>query len=455
MGSNSSFSRIISEDTFYKAVVALLIGLPVVEFITEIISRFNDAVIPSFFQPQILSLFGIVGTVLTLIYLIDHIVHKKLRIADIFYLTLVFFMVIAAVFSLNPGEYSAGYVFYCENPLHFLAYYWLFFAGTLIDNSKYRKNILLVFLAVALFESIFAFLQTFDIELSYSLYYHTSRTAYGLTQNSNFYGGMCVLLLAGVTGLYVFAGNFTDSKVKEYALPVAAGFLFYTMLGSRARLAWIGFAAMVVFYIISFAVMYRRDKDKKVLKAALKRSLILLGVYLAVFLITFFFTDYIREATTRSYWEMANGDVDAMGSDRIYNWRMGLAQVPEHWLTGVGLDNYRYVFVSDPGYHDGMYLQDKAHNEYLHTLVTQGVPALINYLALLIFAGSGAVKSIINETSYKRRAITWTLLGMFITYVAQAMFNSSINYVVIYFWLVIGLITPRTVLRSTKNELKS
>ncbi len=453
MSSNNSLGRFISVEVFYKAVVALLVGLPVLEFFTEILCRFNDDIIPSFFQPQLLSLFGILGTLMTALYWIYTIVEKrKLRIADIFYLTLVFFMVISAVFSLNPGEFSAGSLFYCENPMHFLTYYWLYFAGTLIDNAKYRKNLLFVFIAVALFESIFAFLQTFDIELSYSLYYHTSYTAYGLTQNSNFYGGMCILFIACISGVYIFADNIINSKLKDYVLPTAAGFIFYTMIGSRARLAWVGFIALVLFYVISFIVMFRRDKDKKVLRAALKRALILLGIYFAVFLIAFFFTDYIREITTRSYWEVANGDVDAMGSDRIYNWRMGLAQVPKHWLTGVGLDNYRYVFVSDPGYHDGMYLQDKAHNEYLHTLVTQGVPALINYLALLIFAAKGAVKAIIDETSYKRRAVIWILLGMFITYTAQALFNSSINYVVIYFWLVIGLITPRTALRTQKTN---
>lgn len=445
MGKSNVLGRVISEEVFYKAVVALLVSLPVVEFFTEILCRFNSDIIPSFFQPQVLSLFGILGTLMTMLYWISSFVERrKLRIADIFYLTLVFFMVVSAVFSLNPGEYSAGYLFYCENPMHFLAYYWLYFAGTLIDNIKYRKNLLFVYIGVALFESIFAFLQTFDIELSYSLYYHTPNTAYGLTQNSNFYGGMCILFIACISGVYIFSDNIVESKIKKYALPVASGFLFYTMIGCRARLAWVGFATLAVFYVIAFTVMFKRDKDKKVLKAALKRSFILLGVYFAVFLIAFFFTDYIRESATRSYWEVANGDVDAMGSDRIYNWRMGLSQVPGHWLTGVGLDNYRYVFVSDPGYHEGMYLQDKAHNEYLHTLVTQGVPALINYLALLVFTARGAVKSILDETSYKRRAVTWILLGMFITYTAQALFNSSINYVVIYFWLVIGLLIPRS-----------
>lgn len=456
MGKQGVFDRLVSEEMFYKVVVILLAGLPVIELITEILGKFNEEIIPSFFQPQVISLFGILGTLMTVTYLLTSYVQtKKLRTADIFYLTLVFFMVLSAVFSLNPGVYSDGYVFYCENPFHFLAYYWLFFAGSIIDNRKYRKNLLFLFLAVALFEGVFAFLQTFDIELSYSLYYHVARTAYGLTQNSNFYGGMCVLLLAGVSGMYVFADTFADTKVKEYALPAIAAFLFYTMLGSRARLAWIGFAATVIFYVISLIIMTKRDKNKAILKPAVKRALILLGVFAVVFLITFFFTDYITEAATRSYWEVANGDVDKMGSDRLYNWRMGLAQVPKHWLTGVGLDNYRYVFVSDPGYRDGMYLQDKAHNEYLHTMVTQGIPALINYLALLIFTCIGAVKSILNETSKERRAVTWILLGMFITYIAQALFNSSITYVVVYFWLVIGLIIPRTVAGTRKNELKS
>ena len=453
MVTKNSFGRLISEELFYKAVIVLLAGLPVVELFTEIIGRFNEDIIPSFFQPQILALFGIFGTVLTLIYLVTSIAERKsLRIADIFYFTLLFFMIISAVFSRNPGVYSAGYLFYCENPLHFLAYYWLFFAGSIIDNKKYRKNILFVFLGVAVFEGIFAFLQTFDIELSYSLYYHVARTAYGLTQNSNFYGGMCVLLLAGVSGMYVFADSVVDTKVKEYALPVIAAFLFYTVLGSRARLAWVGFSAMIIFYLISLIIMYRRDKTKEIMKPAIKRALILLGTFAAVFIVVYFFTDYIREATVRSYWEVANGDIDKMGSDRIYNWKMGLAQVPGHWLTGVGLDNYRYAFVSDPGYVEGMYMQDKAHNEYLHTMVTQGVPALVNYLALLVFAGTGAVKSILGETSREKRAVMWILLGMFVTYVTQAFFNSSITYVVIYFWLVVGLIFPRASVSSRKSN---
>ena len=102
-----------------------------------------------------------------------------------------------------------------------------------------------------------------------------------------------------------------------------------------------------------------------------------------------------------------------------------------------------------------MYVQEKGHNEYLHTMVTQGIPALINYLALLVFACSGAVKSILKRASGEERAVTWILLGMFTAYAVQAMLNSSIINVVVYFWLVVGLITPRTVIKPDKNRLNS
>ena len=454
MNLRNSIRSICSEKAFYMSVIGLLVALPLAEFITEIIWRFNEDIMPSFFQPQILMAFGIIGTLLTVLYWVSaDYGRRKFRIADVFYFTLLFFMILSAVFSKNPGEYSRGYAFYCENPLHFLAYYWLYFAGTLIDDKKYRRNILFVYLGVALFQGIFAFLQTFNIELAYCPSYHAERAAYGLTQNSNFFAGLCLVFAACASGVYIFADELNIPKKMRYLILVLAAFLFYVMLGSRARLAWVGFAGLLIFYIISMAVMFRKDKES--VRAPLKRSLILAGCFLAVFLAALFFTDYIREATVRSYWEVANGDVDKIGSDRIYNWKMGLSSVPGHWLTGVGLDNYSYVFLSDPGYQFGMYVQEKGHNEYLHTMVTQGVPALINYLALLIYACGGAVKSILKRSSGEERAVTWILLGMFASYAVQAFFNSSIINVVVYFWFVIGLITPRTVIKPDKNRLNS
>lgn len=448
--SGISLNSFISEEVFYKVVLALVISMPVVEFFTEILSRFTD-IFPCFFQPMILSLFGVFGTMLVVIYWFTSKAQKRaFRYADLFYFSLLFFMIISAVFSKNPGIYSSGDFNRCENPLHFLAYFWLFFAGSLIDKWEYKKKILFSFLAVSLLEGVFAFLQTFNIELSYSYMYRADRAAYGLTQNSNYYGCLAAIFVACVSGLYIFAGSVISSKVLRSILPAIAAFLFYTMLGSRARLAWVGFAALVVFYVISLSIMYRKANDKAVIKSAVKRALILLGAFAVIFLIAFFFTDYIREVTERSYWEVANGNSDMVGSRRIYIWKTGLAAVPNNWLTGVGLDNFKYVYESSEVIHDEMFVKDKAHNEYLQILVTQGIPALINYLALLIYTGTGATKSVLKEESPEKRAVTWILLGMLVTYAAAAFFNNSIIYVALYFWLVIGLIIPRDPVRTKK-----
>ena len=452
--SGISLNSFISEEVFYKVVLALVISMPVVEFFTEILSRFTD-IFPCFFQPMILSLFGVFGTMLVVIYWFTSKAQKRaFRYADLFYFSLLFFMIISAVFSKNPGIYSSGDFNRCENPLHFLAYFWLFFAGSLIDKWEYRKKILFSFLAVSLLEGVFAFLQTFNIELSYSYMYRADRAAYGLTQNSNYYGCLAAIFVACVSGLYIFAGSVISSKVLRSILPAIAAFLFYTMLGSRARLAWVGFAALMVFYVISLSIMYRKANDKAVIKSAVKRALILLGAFAVIFLIAFFFTDYIREVTERSYWEVANGKPEMVGSRRVYIWKTGLGAVLDYWLTGVGLDNFKFVFEYEGIVHEEMFIKDKAHNEYIQLLVTQGIPAFVNYLALLIYTAVGAVRNILKESSAEKRAVTWILLGMFVTYAAAAFFNNSIIYVALYFWLVIGLIIPRDSVRIKKAGKK-
>ena len=98
--------------------------------------------------------------------------------------------------------------------------------------------------------------------------------------------------------------------------------------------------------------------------------------------------------------EMGAG-FDELGSKRGYIWRYGLESVPSNWLTGVGLDNYRYVFESNPNWSEGMFSQGKGHNEYIHTLVTQGVFAALNYIALLIYAFFTGVTNVINTKDDK------------------------------------------------------
>ena len=70
--------------------------------------------------------------------------------------------------------------------------------------------------------------------------------------------------------------------------------------------------------------------------------------------------------------------------------------------------------------------------------------ALINYLAVLIYAAVNAVKRIIKETDDVKRCLHWIFLVIFAAYACQAILNSSVLNVAPYFWIIIGLLTPRT-----------
>lgn len=74
---------------------------------------------------------------------------------------------------------------------------------------------------------------------------------------------------------------------------------------------------------------------------------------------------------------------DKYGSRRIYIWKKTLEIVPKYIIHGVGIDCFHKAFDGKAlTVVDGKYsaLYDKAHNEYLQILVTQGIFALVSYL---------------------------------------------------------------------------
>ena len=109
MDSKSGLSSIFTEKLFYRAVVGLLVGLPVLELFTEIAYRFNNEIHPLYFVPLVLDIFGFLSTLLIVLYWLTAVPGKrKLRYSDIFYFTLLFFMVIAIIFSQNFGSFADG-----------------------------------------------------------------------------------------------------------------------------------------------------------------------------------------------------------------------------------------------------------------------------------------------------------------------------------------------------------
>lgn len=438
--------RLASEKMLFFLAALIMLLMPVSELLTEVAFNYCPRIIPSFFQPLIFSIFGFIGTLMVLlrkgVELTDKEAQHKWFASDIFYILLVILMALSAVFSTKPGVYTDGVLYISETPFHFMAYFFLFFAGARIKKNEYRIKLVFIFLLIAVLQGLVAFFQTFDIQIAYCLLTRHSGAAYGLTQNSNYYGGLSLLLLACSSGAYLFSEKLSGNKVLRYILPVLSGFVFYTVIGSRARLIWFGFGPMMLFYLISGIVMFKGSISKTTLKKFFIRFAVLTMVFAVVFAVTHLLTNYVTEEIERTQMEVEGKLNNGIGSDRLKIWKYGLKSVPHHWITGIGLDNFRQVFIEDPNYVEGDYLIDKAHNEYLHILVTQGVFAFLTYMVLLIRTVLINVKKIFTGGDETSQALTWIFLGMFVTYACQAFFNTSVINVAMYFWLVIGLLNP-------------
>ena len=448
-----------SDKVFCYLSMALFLALPIVEIITEVLGKNKIKVIgprppyPSYFQPYVVAVFGALLALAIILNVVSRIVNGKFKlyVADIFFVTLFIFMLLSMAFSVNPGVFAGGSKYYCERPEIFLCYYCLYYAGTMIEDPKLRKKMLYTYFVVALIQGVVAFLQTFRIEIHYCLFLYnraSTKAAYGLLQNTNFYGALSLVFVAAVSGLFIFSSVLFKSKNIKYTKWVffaAALLLFYTMLASYSRLAWLGFAGMICTYIISFIVMRKSTMDKAKLKKIVTDFLIMCGGFLVVILITTLATNIVTSRVKETATDtLAKVGDDNFGHGRGRIWRAGLHSIPKHWVTGIGLDNYAQAFRELPDWHKGDFIQDKGHNEYLHTLVTQGVFALINYLAVLIYAAVNAVKRIIKETDDVKRCLHWIFLVIFAAYACQAILNSSVLNVAPYFWIIIGLLTPRT-----------
>ena len=65
----------------------------------------------------------------------------------------------------------------------------------------------------------------------------------------------------------------------------------------------------------------------------------------------------------------------------MFIWKNTIKEVPNNLLHGVGVDNFLYAF--NNGSLEGKEMvYDKAHNEYLQILITEGIFSFISYLML-------------------------------------------------------------------------
>lgn len=427
--------KLTSEKFFFYYIVFVMISLPVTEIFCGKHSRTFE------FQPIIVEMAGYLGAFLFIVHFIKHR-HIKYYPSDLFCILLLVFAALSAFFTQNYSATAFGY--YADEWItNFMGYFGLMFAGTMIHDKQIRKDILKAYVVVTVIQAVVATLQTFGITVI-SCYWgdditYTNRIAYGLTQNSNWYGGLSVLLFACTAGIFLFTSNKLTRNI-VYGISMLC---FYTLISSEARLAWVGTFAFLVFMVVSMLVMRNKGYDKVKLKSIQKRFWILLaGMTIVIIICIVFFGRIIGRINMISY--ELNSGFDSFGSRRGQIWKQALKMYPKYWAFGIGLDNFRDVYFLDPDFNgDESMTSAKAHNEYLQYLVTQGIFQFITYISLLVYTTKTAVRNVIHNEDNEERFINWILLGMFIGYSAKAFFDCNIVNILPYYWITIGMLLTK------------
>lgn len=450
--------KYVGEKAFFAYVVCFMIFIPMGEFVSELLGE-NFIT-----QPIIHTFMGYVGLGMAILWFLLNLPKKNIKPSDIFFLTLLFFLIISYVFS-KEREVSANRNFYEETMPNFFAYYSLMFAATHVEDAKYRKRVLGVFIALTLFESIICVFQSAGIRVLDSCFdpqMHASENlSYGLAQHQNFYGALSVLFFGASSGIFVF------KVCKKWVVPsgIVAALALYGSLSTSGRLTWLGNGTILIFMIISILIMKKKTLDKETGKKYLIRFGALVAITVVVVGIILVTSDKIQGELKQTNLEMnaEQGEADnpldpktniTAGNGRVYLWSFAFEALPDNWLTGVGPDNFRWCFYNSPRWHHPMWYNDKAHNEYIHTMITLGVPALLNYLFMLVFAIVTAIRNIIALKNKDQDIVTWVFLGMMCGYMVQAMVNSSVINIAMYFWVTVGMVMPRFSQRWKKLKVK-
>lgn len=404
-----------------------------------------------FAQPVLLEAAGVIGLFMAVADILKR-KEEKFYLSDIFFFLLIAFAAIsyATAKECELPRKAENWYNYSEWFFHFMAYFSLMYSGTRISDEKNRKLVLKAFFFAAFLHTSVALLQAFGDPINGEPYFGGKPDwCYGLTQNSNWYGGLSSLFCAGLSGVFLFSRD----KINTIVAYIFAMISFFTLVSSNARLALVGAIAFILFYLISIFIIRKKQADSADFRINIRRFGLLIFGFAVVFAIAAIFFGKMINRFEQTVEELG-GSFDNMGSKRGYIWRYAIEAIPDNWAFGVGLDNLHYIYESNPRFTDGDWYNDKAHNEYLHYLVTQGVFQFINYMSMLVYAVVVSVRNIIAEKNKSKRNLNWIFLGMFTAYAAQALFDSSVINVVIYFWAAIGMCMPYKNQRPLSSKKK-
>lgn len=399
---------------------------------------------------EVLVYFGAVGL---LIYIVNKVLNKiKFDIYDLIMLLLVILGIISTIYAIDFDAALHGFSGRYEGLLQIVTYYMLFLNCKNISNKICKYILISIIILLGCFQAIYGVLQFADVsrflnhEIIRKRFYST-----GVEVNPNFFSAAMILTLALSIGIYMFKKNVFVSIVSL----IASAVLFFGLLCSGAMSGMVAFVALIIVIFILFFIL-RPNIWWTIGKVVI--MIICLGVVFYQFnKIDGGYYSYQMETTAFEFGEAVTGNSKPWhGTGRIHIWSETLKVVPDNLWNGVGIDNFFNAFGENEILIDieSKLAVDKAHNEYLQKLVTEGIFSFVIYIVLLFLIGIKAIIKIFKEK--QRDDVLFVALFLsFGVYCVQAFFNISVISVAPLFYIVMGLLCSLVKKKVKYEEAKS
>lgn len=378
----------------------------------------------------------ILGAISFIIYICYKLIYKKkYNLYDVLIMLLTIFAIISTVFAFNRNVALWGAPSRYEGLFSILSYYSFFLLATTIDK-KHHHIIMYFIVAWGILQVAIGTIQVLQIDtiLGYDRSHNWSTqftSALGTLSNPNFY---CTYVL--MCGLWALGNLLKANTIIQkiiYSLLVSI-FIYGLIIGNTT-------SSILVFVFVATLAICFNIKLKKI-----KQNLLPILVCLTLApMVLYLINDYTNNRLYVKLKRIVDYDIvaiikggldDSTGQYRIYVWKETLKEVPKHLLTGIGLDNFRYIKNGGPisvvtEYKTRRF--DKAHNDYLQILSTEGIFTLIFYMMLVLNVLNIALTTDIKHKEYG-------IVLSFVGYLLQMLMVFSFISVAPVFYMIMGFV---------------
>jgi hypothetical protein len=272
--------------------------------------------------------------------------------------------------------------------------------------------------------SMYGIFQFYNIELlPDSIRGTANRHAFSTFTNRNFSGSYAAMMFTLSVIWYL--------KTTKLIFLISSNLLFYLLIASMTRSAWLG----AFFATITTIILFRNIINNNIKRFAILvfSCSLLFGVLNLDSYVSSRVFGVKREISRISSSDI--NQIKKIGSQRGFIYLNTIPLLPNSIIIGTGPDTFYEAFdkekVKTEHTEGDKKILDKAHSEYLQSFVTIGFPYVVFYLVLLWIT----LKKLYSQ---KNNLVACALFASILSYTIQATFNISVVSVAPIFWIILG-----------------